>query len=233
MMNAVELSASHESHCEETRYIPERVYAAIAAVTLSPRLRSERNSTISVVWNLVNNNGDWRKVLKTGVFWLVRPDPRLAVVPLAICDSLIEGSATHQNLREMCLSLYGDHFIRRDSLAFSFLAALLIGYTVQRQYDPYDHRNTREWLCDTVNRYLPEVDRTICEAEMEKFRPFLETPNRRVELECPIDDTVINTLVSVHERNIPEIWKDGASHQNAVIVAERLQSICRTRRFVK
>lgn len=233
MMNAVELRELREVHSEQTGFVPGRVSAALVAVTLSPRLRSERNSTISVVWNLVNNNCEWRSVLKSGVFWLVRPDPRLAVIPLAICDSLIEGSATHQTLRELCLGLYGEQFIRHESLAFSFLSALLIGYTIHREYDPYDHRNTREWLCATLSRYLPEVDKRVAEAELEKFRPFLETPNRRVELECPVEEAAVNTLVAVHERGVPESWKDGVSHQNAITASERMYAICRARRFAK
>jgi hypothetical protein len=233
MMNASEVSARNQVFCDERALVSVRVRAALSAIVFSPSLRNSESRVLAVVWNLIANNGNWRDVLNNGVYWIVKPEVRLATIPMAICDSLVEGSACHANLRELCLGLSGDRVDNRNLIVFNYLTALLVGYTIHRQYEPSDQRYTRDWLFETTVRFIPEADADICKNELAKFQPFLEKPGELVHLKCPIEETIINALVSIHEKGTPSFWSDGQNEDRSGHAFDSLLSTCNLRRFVK
>lgn len=232
-MNAADVSARNQIFCDEKSMLSARVKSALSAVVFSPSLQGLGSRVMAVVWNLIAHNGNWHDVLNNGVYWIVKPEVRLATVPMAICDSLVEGSASHANLRDLCLGLSGDRTDCQNLVVFNYLTALLVGYTIHRQYDSSDLRYTRDWLFETSMRFFPDADPGVCKAELAKFQPFLEKPGELVRLECPVEEAIVNTLVSIHEKGIPASWKNNQEHDDSNRIFEHLLTTCNLRRFVK
>ncbi|MFA6105722.1 MAG: hypothetical protein WC725_03990 [Patescibacteria group bacterium] len=221
------LSVASTRREDKTIAIYERAKAGMVAILSGSPGIANYASICATTHLMINCSGDWLKVLDNSIFKLLEYEERVAVLPLALGEGILQGCADNRRMKKLCDELDPDQFNSPACRVFTYLSALLVGSIVIRPYYTSERGETDGWLRHALKVNMPDCSPEIYRSELAKFEPFFRNPDTfLVPGEDPDETVVMNTLVAVQTARLRPEWEQQKAFRERVRTAEIFTAIC-------
>lgn len=205
----------------------QRLEAAFVAMLVGSPIPQFRHCIEATANQVIFFGGDPFKVLGKDMFWILRPDARFAVIPLALAES-IRNEVEYARMQSLCSTLKGD---RSDKWlwAMTYTTACLAGVILQRPLS-MPELSDKEFLPVAFARHYPEIRPKMVKAAIKMFKPFIHAPDNFHSDTNAIRMTLWNTLVALRTGVYLKEWEEKKVEcDKARELARRFYAACRIR----